>query len=731
MQPTSRTATLLAAFALALAAAFIAIPAWHLIVPGPFDWHIKQPEFVQGGIEALVLIGLVGGAFMFASRRWVVLLCALVLELYLRRHAVDVSLLIDLLYLEIIVGVGALMRRLFGVRAPDDAGSYLQTFMLGFIVWGVFAWTASALGVGSIHALRALTFVLGIGALFGRHTPFVLHLWRRMREQGRSDRFWSGALTAWIAVLYARTNVVFGYDSLWYGLRAEYVLDPRNSVFEPLGLVSPVHYFPKLYEVFLLPLSGMGDSSVLAGMTICMFVLVLLACRRIGDQLGLPAQARMPTLALIATLPALAASAVEPKPDVIAALFVLIAAAAAMQFVRTRAVADITWVFACSALACTAKMTAIPYVGLLVLATAWAAWRQRPTTPQHDAPLRGEARLALTAATGALVVVGFVTARTWLLAGMPTIGPDPLFRLWTAFGMHLREPIGTLQWTWPQDWSDVPLLFVDWLFRPERMSHIVISWVGNVWLWFALLAGAAALAGARTQRREHSRWPLAALIVAGLVLAIAIRYRERGSDGNYFLAALLPGLLVAATAAMTRLAQMPRAFAGVLASMSVFVLFQASYDFASTGWTMGTRTFDVTLDRRWNDTRRQRWQFLASAGLEQIGRFLKEQPADARAIGYAAEPASLWLPARFENLLTILYSRSEYLETEPGFESFLRDQRIAYLILPQPDARADFQYMAPAVLAVAQKLQADPAVRRIDDRNYFLLDLSARITKPD
>ena len=106
----------LAAFAFLLAAAFIAIPARQLIGPGPFDWHIRQPAFVQGGIEALALVALVAGAFALRSSRSAALLAAVVLALFLRRHAVDVPLLIDLLYLEIVVGVGMFVRRCCGRR---------------------------------------------------------------------------------------------------------------------------------------------------------------------------------------------------------------------------------------------------------------------------------------------------------------------------------------------------------------------------------------------------------------------------------------------------------------------------------------------------------------------------------------------------------------------------------------------------------------------------------------
>ena len=718
-----RRASGLAVLAVIAAAACIIVPAWQLIVPGPFDWHIKQPFTWQGGLEAMVLIGLVATGCTVA-RRWALLaLVALPIAFYLRRHSVDVSLLIDLVYLEIIIGLGALMRRVFRLSPPQDAHSYLQAFVLGFLAWSVLAWGASALDVGSIKALRWLTLLLVIPAVGARHTPFALYLWRGLGVQTAMDRFWCGALAAWVAVLYARSNVVFGYDSLWYGLRGEYVLDPGNSLYQPLGLVAPVHYYPKLYEIFLLPVSALGDTSVIVGMTIWMLVLVVLACHMLATRIGLPARARMPVLALIATLPALANSALEPKPDVISVLFVLLAADAAIAWTHSRAIANAAWMLTAGMLACLAKLTAVPFVGVLVLAAALTTWRDH-SDGDRCAPDEHATRLAVAAFVAALAVAAFVTARTWLLSGVPTILP---MRVWQALGMTLAAPAGTLDWAHAADWADTPALIIDWLFRPQRLAHVVIAWVGNVWLWFGLLAFAAAVQLRRPAPDAlYTRLPLAALMATGAALAVGINNGVRGSDGNYFLAALLPAILVSATAAFRRLALAPRAFAVALACLPAFVLFQASYSFVSAGWWPGTRTFDMDLTRTWHDTRRLRWDKLEYAGLGRIGAYLREVPGKPRAVGYAAEPASFWLPARFEYLLSISYWRPEYVDDPRRFLRFMRDQHIDCLILPKASAPAQVALVTPAVKAAAQSLSADPDVRRVEDRDYLLLDLSAR-----
>ncbi len=723
------TRTTLAAVAVLLlsATAFIVVPAWQLLARGPFSWHVQQPAAWQGAVEAAVVAAIAAAVFAFAPRnRWLLVLPALAFALYLRRHAVDIPLLLDLFYIEVIIGLGAFIRRRFGLSPPTDAAGYLQAFTLGFLAWSLLAWSASACGAGSIGALRALTLLLALPAAFGGHAPFVVYAWRSLHAAAAPDRAWYAVFATWFAVLYARSKVAFGHDSLWYGLRAESVLVPGSTIFEPLGLVSPVHYFPKLHELFTLPMAGIGDASVVSGITIWLYVLVLLASGVLAACLGLPARARMPVLLLVATLPALA-NATTPKPDVAALLFVLLATLAAAAFTRTLARRDAAWMLACATLACLAKLTAIPYVGVLVLATLVAAWRLRGTAPAAAIDLR-ETRLAIAACVAALAVAALVTARTWWLTGMPTIGPDPLFTLWTRLGFELAEPAGTLEWTYPQVWSDIPMLLLDWWFRPQRMPHIVVGWTGNAWLWAALVALALRLAARRDPARPPRddvalHWLLLALATTGAVLAIGVRYHARGSDGNYFLYALLPAILLSAGALFRAGASRPLVLIAALACLPAFAAFQAGYAFISGGWTPGTRAFDFDLGRNWKGLRKQRPGVLAAAGLGAIGTRLQAEPDSARSVGYAHEPASFWLPGRFEHLATIGFSRPEYLADRDAFIGFLRAQSIRFLVLPLPGARESDDEVAPAVRAAWRLLEALPAVERIEDRDYTMLDL--------
>jgi len=707
------------------AVAFIAVPAWQLLVPGPFAWHVRQPAFWQGGIEALVLAAAMAGGFAINRHGALIGLVALPAMLYLRRHAVDAGAVVDVLQMEITIGLGMALRRALRLPPAREAFDYVQAFVAGFALWSVCAWTLQAMALGSVRAMAWLAVALAMVAFCGGHRPLLAFLWRRTRERAAVDRVWCGALAAWLLVLFAHARTAIGFDSQWYGLRSPFVLVPGRSVYEALGLTSPVYYFPKIYEVFSLPLYVLKDHVAINGFSIVLLLPLLLCCGELMRRWETPRRVRLPLLALIATLPALA-NAASAKPDVLCTLLVLAAAVSGFDAVRRRSMPALAWQMACIALACSAKITAIPYAGMVLLATL-AAYPWTSAATPGAAGTTVSARHAWVVLALSLLAALFVTARTLLLAGVPTIGPDPLLRLWRTFGLDLKPPAGTLEWTHPQDWRDVPALLLDILFRPQQLEHIVISWVGNAWLWLALIACVAGAAGLRRDVPQgRPRLPLWVLIATGFLLAVGNRYQSRGGDGNYFLYSLLPAIVCAGTAAFRRLDAKPYVFAAALACLPAFALFQAAFSFASQAWTPGTRALDLDVSKSPRSLRKQRNAVLDRAGLSRIGALLHALPHATRVTGLVETPAQFWLPACFEDLPTVWYSRPEYVDDAAAVRRFLRDRKIEYVVMPREGVKpSDSIIDFPLAAEVARQLAALPGARRVDDERYYLLDLSA------
>ena len=156
---------------------------------------------------------------------------------------------------------------------------------------------------------------------------------------------------------------------------------------------------------------------------------------------------------------------------------------------------------------------------------------------------------------------------------------------------------------------------------------------------------------------------MATLAVCSLALAITIRYIVRGGDGNYFLFGLIPMIILAAGVASKHLSSSRFLMQLVLASIPAFVLFQASYSFLSGSWTPGTRQFDTQLDTSWKAMKKTNKRILDYYGLSKIAAHLRELPGHPRAAGFVEEPLLFRLPARYEDLALVRYSRPEYLTT--------------------------------------------------------------------
>ena len=728
--PTSRVVALVF-ITVTAAALMIGVPAWELLVPGPFHWHVAQPQSWQGGIEALALGVFVASGF-YLNRRWAVWLLVVVpAVLYARRHAFDIALIVDVAYLEIVIALGFRIHRWCGSNGKKDSIDYLHAFTTGFVTWSLFAWIASALDVGSIHDLRWLTLAFALLVVLSPHRSPTLcgFLLRRVGESPAPTRAWCGVLAAWLLVLFARSKVAIGFDPRWYGLQAEHVLVPNHSIFEPLGLVSPVHYYPKIFEMWLLPLSALGDATILSGMSILMTLLLLVACRTLMRDAGLASHVHLPVLGLIATLPALTSIAGQPKPDVFAVFFILLSTIAAARIIRKPSLEAACWLTTGVAIACSAKLTAVPHGGILILIAALWVWRSRSDQPSDsDRPLRP----ALATLLLALTVSGFVVARTWLLTGLPTIGPDPLFKLWKVLGFSLREPAGTLNWAQPPDWLGVPTLIFDELFRPQLLGHIVISWTGNVWLWFAGIALCAAVIIGAPAKSSPNRVivPMVALMLLTLAMALGVRYMVRGGDGNYFLFGLVPAIVLSATAAFRQLEYSPALGKVVVACIPAFVLFQAGYGFVSGSWSPGTRAFEANFSPKLKGMRNSnRWQLKAS-GLDKIAEKLSESSGDRRVVGILEESAMFVLPARYEDLTFISFSRPEYVTNAATLLSYMHSQRITCIILPDNTIDLKDIYFSPAAFDAAEVLKSIPLSEEIRDQRYFMVDAS-RISETD
>ncbi|MCB1566179.1 MAG: hypothetical protein KDI78_11250 [Xanthomonadales bacterium] len=659
----------------------------NLTLVGPMAWHFQQPAAVQGGIEAILLLTMLA---FFATRdgksRWFGI--AALLAFYLRRHHVDVPVLIVLLVAEGLVSAGAVADR---SNDTPDIWRSVRRMVLGLCLWLAILLVLHANGLARPGLSLGILLLTSITLLLvRRQSSVVAPTLRAFSKRPAPERAGWALLAGWFVVLMARSNHVIGSDTLWYLIRGQYVLAPNGSFFEPLGLVSAVHYFPKLWELLLLPWDAASDLSFGVGFDLMLLATGLMALAIVLRRLGINRTMLPLALLAIATLPAISSAVLQLKTDIAAWMFCMVALAAAARWFEYGGRKPIIWIACSIGLACCAKLTALPYMGVLVLAVAALSVLQRSPTirdAQAADPIKTTGfsdwmLLGLTFCIGLSMLW-----RTLVTSGMPTIGPGPLVSIWNLLGMHLKAPAGTLDWLRPQDWSDAPWLLPEALFAPNELPKVRITWIGNIWFLCGLLVllwrGAADSSQPDPGRQQLSR-ALWAVSATGLLLLLGWEYHVRGSDGNYFIVAL-SAVSCLGFAAVSRLANTISRRRGLVVMLLICSAWQAALGFVSSAWSSpGTRAFDLDLGRSVLDTRATLAHRRTLAGLDPIYRILKGLPADTRVVGVGKSVDVHLLPLRVEALEAIYYSRPEYLASAEALRDFLVADCIDYVLIGNP-----------------------------------------------
>jgi hypothetical protein len=628
---------------LVLALLFTVTVAWTLIVPGPFDWHIRQPQAEQGFLEFVVLIGLVYAMLRVPLRSELgrIALLLLPLAVYLRRHHVDLALLHALIYLEGLIALGTLARAASRSQehAPD---AWLRDLIGGIALLSLLLWSAQALGHGLAREQRVLACAALLPGLvlFRRRLQSVAMLRLAVVPRSRTEHAWIAIMIAFVAMQFARSNGVWDSDSTWYGFRPDRVLVGEHSVFEPLGYAAPVYYFPKLFEVLLLPLSASRDHSVVQGGSILLAACLARVAFALLERLQVASPLRLALVLAAWTIPALANTSLGAKPDVFVALLIVAMVWFGWNIAEGRR-ADLRWVFACAGLAAAAKLIAIPYVGVAGIACLLAAWRSDRATRATREPF------AWWVLAAAALVGTMVCARTYLLTGLPTVGPEQLVELWRALGMQLKLPVGELTWVRPQVWSDLPVIALGWLAYPSLFTLIIVTWPSNVWVFLPL---AALVCGRAVRSDPAPRWLLWAVPLAGLAMLVGIGFSNRGGDGNYFIAPVILAT-VAGGGLLARRQLSRRSHAALMMSLGLFVLLHLGYGFVSASWAIGTRTLDLDFDRANRDMPAQTSAMLANHSLDGVAAYLRNvHGSRLRMVGLLPYGMGNHLPARYEEI---------------------------------------------------------------------------------
>ena len=440
------------------------------------------------------------------------------------------------------------------LSAADNAGSaagfltgsaadrLAAGFLTGCAAYIVFICFLSGIHIGGAGAVRkatalliALTVVLRLMArAFGaRPVPFALKAPEKLPGRGRgetdggaergstpesgkapgtgaeadsigfSPAVTRGLLLTVLTLLLlqaGRINITLDYDSVHYSLRSWFELDQGRGIFENLGSVNQVYFYPKGLEILTLPLSGTPTHGfVLCFSLWCAVLLLVLAGDAVRGIFG--PRAGLTAVLLTACIPGVMNMADSAKTDMITALFQVMAV---REILRGFTVKDGTRQghylrgLAALGLTMTLKPTALVFSAVLFLSAVLfflVTPGARPGKPDASA-LRELPVLMLCAAA----VFG-VTLRTIHLTGYPLV--SVFTGIWERLGMHGKYPMAAQGIPNASAGMDAGALMHHFLVRTGELLaapvgddglHIRIAW-GTVLFPVLLLAAVLARAG--------------------------------------------------------------------------------------------------------------------------------------------------------------------------------------------------------------------------------------------
>ena len=740
--------SLLALFLLLLSVLCVAVPFATLFTgDGTYSWQFGDPATKKMMAEIALLFVLLSGFLLLAGKpsvRWGG--TAVICLIFCWAHVIFLPMAVSALYLGYVFLAGRFVRTaLLGQKDMEDG--WMADFILGVSAVLCAFCLLSAFKIGSIAQLKLFSAVSGAAlylwaALSGGLRWAVCCLKGSFQEDGfqknefQKDGFQKGRfqganrilwflLTAFLIVMVliqaGRMNISLDFDTLWYGVRSEYVLDNGTGIYENPGMVGMAYVYAKGLETLALPLSDLASHSYLLALNLWIAAAGLMGIYRLAG-LFMNRTWALAAAALSSCIPGIMNMAISAKPDVITWVIQIFMVYYMACYIKNRKFALLALSGGAYLLSLTMKSTALVFStavfgmsGLYLLGRRLLSLR---------APLRQW--LLLAAPAGALTGIW---ARTMMITGMPVT--SVFTSIFAVLGFQMKYPFATSGL--PQNYEEASNMAVllrrlyHMLLMPtgKDMGHVVFAWGSPLMLFFTGICAAAALLMAADWKRKKAEkgkgddrekkgksdrsslalyahvvfWPFLAVNLVSLVMLYQI-------DGNYFML-LYTGIIIGGLSLMAALKQtghscFMRAVSWMLIPIMVFnVLMTAESNWA---WSLGFSEIQWVNKGRVNHEALQH-EKMVQAGNEQIWNILAEDET-TRVIAFGDHPGCLQFPCVVQSYkdITSPWGNVELVNTVETFEEYM-----AY-------AQADYAYVEAGFIGEGNWEWSYGLVRRMIER---------------
>ena len=733
--------------------AAVLIPAKTLFTGnGFFADYIHFTESKRMYVEIAILAVLIFGglALLKRGRSRMYWLTAVVL-VFSWIHVVFLPMVVSAMYLISLLAIGRFLRKRVFFRGTVWERPYFS-FYMDFLFGASFAIVVycllSALGVGKIAWMRLSVYALGVAALGfdfssiscqcimgcqtlswmldGRDKVAVhvietgkqallftgRHFWNRKcrnkpagsggsREiPRRVRRAWTLA-AGWCALMFliqvGRLNIALDFDTLWYGVRSQYIVAGGTGLYENPGLVGMVYVYSKGFEVLTLPLCDLASHSYLTFFNLWLAVLgigamvwnavLLTGNRKQETEKKLTYHSVLPGImaaVLTVSVPGIMNMALTAKADLITWLLQLIMLGCFFQYIH---VYENHWIFLSGAagsyfLSLTMKPTSLVFstavFGMMGLYLLWFWFHERGAAADlfhHLVRLIGSLCLPFGALAG-------IWARTMKITGMPVTSVFTSIFAW--FGFKMKYPFATSEL--PQNYQEESTLHVlarriwQMLMQPqgEDMGHVILAWGTSLMAVLIVMLVLYGIFSKKGDEQSHI-WNAALVIFFPFVIvsliSLSMLYQI---DGNYFML-LYSMLILGACRAMVyfkKIGFYPLA-SKCLAPLLVLNLIVTAI--SSWAWTAGFSEIHLLNKGRVNH-RAQEQARMEEKGNTLIWQEVSQDPEN-RVIAFGTHPYCLQFPCNVESYkdITSPWGNVELVNSPEAFETYMAYAKTDYV----------------------------------------------------
>jgi len=733
--------------------AAVLIPAKTLFTGnGFFADYIHFTESKRMYVEIAILAVLIFGglALLKRGRSRMYWLTAVVL-VFSWIHVVFLPMVVSAVYLISLLAIGRFLRKRVFFRGTVWERSYFS-FYMDFLFGASFAIVVycllSALGVGKIAWMRLSVYALGVAALGfdfssiscqcimgwqtlswmldGRDKVSVhvieagkqallftgRHFWNRKcrnkpagsgasREiPRRVRRAWTLA-AGWCVLMFliqvGRLNIALDFDTLWYGVRSQYIVAGGTGLYENPGLVGMVYVYSKGFEVLTLPLCDLASHSYQTFFNLWLAVLgigamvwnavLLTGNRKQETEKKLTYHSVLPGImaaVLTVSVPGIMNMALTAKADLITWLLQLIMLGCFFQYIH---VYENHWIFLSGAagsyfLSLTMKPTSLVFstavFGMMGLYLLWFWFHERGVAADlfhHLVRLIGSLCLPFGALVG-------IWARTMKITGMPVTSVFTSIFAW--FGFKMKYPFATSEL--PQNYQEESTLHVlarriwQMLMQPqgEDMGHVILAWGTSLMAVLIVMLVLYGIFSKKGDEQSHI-WNAALVIFFPFVIvsliSLSMLYQI---DGNYFML-LYSMLILGACRAMVyfkKIGFYPLA-SKCLAPLLVLNLIVTAI--SSWAWTAGFSEIHLLNKGRVNH-RAQEQARIEEKGNTLIWQEVSQDPEN-RVIAFGTHPYCLQFPCNVESYkdITSPWGNVELVNSPEAFETYMAYAKTDYV----------------------------------------------------